>query len=195
MPIDKSSPWGETVDLPPNVPAFSDESHLSKELTSTGPFTVRMEGGDFVSITGGSSSPGSRVRRYSCDAVEIQGSERTWWSIGTVELRRKRLRLLGGFMIVSNIGQRDRERYSSRSHPNDAKFELLDASTGLTIRERLILARRLKSGGDIRHPQVRQLQASEYFSDRRFHVFIDGTYRGRFVAKIEIRPDLLVVHV
>ena len=195
MPIDKSSPWGETVDLPPNIPTFSDEPHLSRNLTTSGPFTIRMESGDFVAITGGSSQPGTSVRRYSCDVLEVQGSERTWWSIGTIELRRRRLRLLGGFVIVSNIGQRSSEQYSSRSHPNDAKFELLDASLGLTMRERFMLARRLKSGSDISHPQVKQRQDSQYIADRRLHVFIDGTYRGRFVARIELRPDLLTVHV
>ena len=195
MPIDKSSPWGETVDLPPNVPAFSDESDLSETMTSHGPFSIRMEGGDFVAITGGASPPGTLVRRYSCDALEVRGSGRTWWSIGTVEFRRRRFRFLGGFVIVSNIGQRGSEQYSSRSHPNDAKFELIDASAGLTMRERFMLARRLKSGGDISHPRVKRRQDHQFVSDRRFHVFVDGTYRGRFVARIEIRPDMLYVHV
>lgn len=195
MPIDKSSPWGETVDLPPNVPTFTDESDLSLKMTSVGPFSIRMEGGDFVVITGGTSQPGTLVRRYPCDVLEVQGGERTWWSIGTVELRRRRLRLLGGFVIVSNIGQRGGEQYSSRSHPNDAKFEVVDAAAGLTMRERYVLDRRLKSGGDISHPRVKQRQDNQFVSDRRFHVFVDGTYRGRFVAKIEIRPDLLNIHV
>ncbi|MEN9300444.1 MAG: hypothetical protein RLZZ254_225 [Actinomycetota bacterium] len=195
MPIDKSSTWGETVELPPNVPTFSDESDLSLKMTSNGPFSIRMVGGDFVAITGGASQPGTLVRRYSCDALEVQGSDRNWWSIGTVELRRRRLRLLGGFVIVSNIGQRGSEQYSSRSHPNDAKFELVDASAGLTLRERFMLAQRLKSGADISHPRVKRRQDNQFVSDGRFHVFVDGTYRGRFVVTIEIRPDLLNVHV
>ena len=42
---------------------------------------------------------------------------------------------------------------------------------------------------------VKQRQDSQYIADRRLHVFIDGTYRGRFVARIELRGDLLTVHV
>lgn len=195
MPIDESRPWGEVVDAVQDMVTFDRESTLSGVLSEAGPRNVRMGGGDFVDVTGGPSNLAGRVRRYPCDVLHVAGGATPLFSIGTIELRKRRWRILGGFMIATNIGRRGSEVYSSRAHPNDGKFEVIDALNGLTPRELLTLSRRLSTGGDIGHPRVRQRQATNFLAPEPLHVFVDGVHRGRFTARIDIRADFLVVHV
>jgi len=195
MPIDKSRPWGEIARLPAGLPVFPSEEALSNMLSHAGPREVRMSAGEFAEVTGGRSATSGEARRYPCDVLEVRAGHLTWWSIGTVELRRRRRRALGGFVIVSNLGQRSGERYSSRAHPNDGKFEIVDALNGLSSRERLMLSRRLSTGGDLSHPRVQQRQSTSYRAGQPLHLFIDGEYRGRHTVEVTLHADALTVYV
>lgn len=195
MPIDKSHPWGEVVSLTTDVPVFRSEAELSFVLSPSGPSEARMSGGDFVEVTGGTSANDREVRRYVSDVLEVRADDLSWWTVGTVEARSRRWRMLGGFVVASNLGQRAGERYSTRTHPNDGKFEVVDALDGLSTRERLTLIRRLATGGDISHPRVRQRQIDTYHAPRPLHLFVDGHYRGRHSVTITLHPDALVVYV
>jgi hypothetical protein len=199
MPIDKSTPWGEQVPVSPEgttgLPTFVDERAVSEALSAARHTEIRLTGGDFVEITGGIAPGRETSRRYPCDALEIRGLDSTSRSIGTVELRRRRRRISGGFVILSNLGVRGSERYSSRAHPNDGKFEVVDALDGLTWRERMTLARRFSRGGDFSHPRVKQRQTTSYTSQVPLHVFVDGVYRGRKAVTVEILLDFLWIHV
>ena len=200
MPIDKSAPWGEELPLPystrETLPRFRDERALSKMLTASGPSEVRLTGGEFLILTGGQATKVSGPsRRYPCDALEIRGLDSETWTIGTVELRRRRRRLFGGFVVLSNLGVCRGERYSARAHPNDGKFEVVDALNGLSWRERLVLSHRFTSGADFSHPHIRQKQVTMYQSQAPLHVFVDGSYRGKRAVEIEIRPDFLWIQV
>lgn len=195
MPIDKSSPWGEIVSPPTTLPSFSDERDLSATLSGSGPRTLLLEGGDFVSLTGGQQDSTGKRRRYRCDVLEVRGLEQPRWTIGTVELRRRRSRFFGGFAVVTNLGVRNGERYSLRAHPNDAKFELIDALDGLTWRERMVLSKRFVSGDDLGHPLIKQRQESTYCPTDQFHVYVDGAYCGRAQVEIAIHPDFVEIYV
>jgi len=199
MPIDKSSPWGEEVTSSGSefaaLPTCGDEQALARMLTPTSPPEVRMTGGDFVDLTGGVAAVSGATRRYPCDVLEVRGPNMMKRTIGTVELRRRRSRVFGGFLILSNLGVRGAEHYSARAHPNDGKFEVVDALGGLTWRERVMLSRRFTRGGDFSHPLVRQKQATSHSSQVPLHVYVDGVYCGRGAVEVEIRPDFLWIRV
>lgn len=199
MPIDKSTPWGEEVPTAASEfissNTFGNERELSTFLSKTRISEIRMTGGDFVRLTGGAGTVSGKHRRYRSDVLEVRGHDSATWTIGTVELRRRKHRLFGGFVIISNLGERGTESYSSRAHPNDGRFEIIEALDGLSWRERFTLSKRFSSGGDLSHPSVRQRQATQYSSKSPLHVFVDGKYLGRKVVEIEIHPDLLWIHV
>ena len=199
MPIDKSTQWGEHVPVDASkseaLPTFRDERAISSTLTASRGQQIHMTGGDFVDLTGGVTTGQDAARRYPCDALEIRGLDSPKWSIGTIELRRRRRRLFGGFMILSNLGVRGIERYSFRAHPNDGKFEIVDALDGLSWRERMALSRRFSRGSDFAHPLVKQKQATSYASHVPLHVYVDGVYCGRRAVEVVILPDFLWIHV
>jgi hypothetical protein len=200
MPIDKSAHWGEELPLQDSTGEtllrFRDERALSTVLTTSGPSEVRLTGGEFVVLTGGQATEASGPsRRYPCDALEIRGLDSGVWTIGTIELRRRRWRLFGGFVVLSNLGASGGERYSARAHPNDGKFEVVEALDGLSWRERLVLSRRFTTGADFSHPHIRQKQVTAYRSQAPLHVFVDGSYHGKRAVEIEIRADFLWIQV
>ena len=195
MPIDNSTPWGELSSPPPSLPIFNNEHDLSSVLSNLGPTKLQLREGDFVALTGGRHEGVGKKRKYRCDVLEVRGLEPPRWTIGTIELRRRKQRILGGFCIVTNLGTREGDRYSVRSHPNDGKFELIEALDGLTWRERMTLSRRFARGGDLAHPLVKQRQEISYEPRESLHVFVDGVYCGRHRVEIAIHPDFLEIYI
>jgi hypothetical protein len=102
-----------------------------------------------------------------------------------------------GVVYVSNLGQVADGSVSDRSHPNDGRFELLDAQNGLTIRDLLALRHRVKRGQPVAHDGVQRRSVSHaQWTASRMWVRVDGD-RPFSCSSFEvfIRPDAVEVFV
>lgn len=201
MTIRKHQIWGESGTLDPDgvvvhgdaeAAAVLDEArHAGQTLPMLG-----LLGGDLCRTMGGSGSAarlqGPDARRYPVDlgVAVADGVEHLF--VAHVLVRRPlwRGRVLAA-MNAQFIGSWD---LGPRSHPNDGRLDVTDAS--LNLSDKFAARRRLPSGTHVPHPDitVRRIAQATYTFEPAAQLHVDGVRRGR-VEHLELRvePDAFTV--
>ena len=203
MPIEPGGHWGETVAHREDLVPFHDEVDLGQFLSSSATerqVTVALTAGRFVDVTGGPHRDVTTMRRYRSDVLDYHACgrhARHGSTIGSISILTRSSSGKLGQIYVSNLGQFDGGVVSDRSHPNDGRFEVLDAHEGLAIRDLLTFRRRVRHGLAIDHQRIRRRSVDRAeWTDLRMWVSVDGA-RPFSCTKIavSIRPDAAEIFV
>lgn len=203
MPIEPGSPWGESVAKRDDLERFHDERSLGRFLSERATddhVCVTLDQGRFVELTGGTHSDHSTMRRYGCDVLDYVTSgrrERHGSTIGSISIVVRASTFRFGHVRISNLGTSTDGPVADRSHPNDGRFEVLDAHEGLSIRDLLAFRHRSRRGLPISHREIhRRSVARGEWSGQRMWVSVDGA-RPFSCSRIivTIRPDALKIYV
>lgn len=158
MTIQRGREWGEEVDYSvidrDRRWAVGGDVEFVEHVNSasTSPFAIVH--GDLFKFLGSppSAVDSKRVRRLPIDVLEVRMIDRrgtTHRLLTTslvVRLPRMRGGILRGTMVaIDNCGQFRGSSFSSRSHPNDGKFEMITMTEG-SFRDRLVALSRMKQG-------------------------------------------------
>lgn len=203
MPIEPGSPWGVTVDKRDDLVRFHDERSLGRYLSERAAdehLHVILDRGRFVDLTGGPHSDSSTMRRYSCDVLDYDATGRKGRhgsTIGSISIFVQVSTFRFGHVRISNVATNNGGPVSDPSHPNDGRFDVLDAHDGLSIRDLLIFRFRHQRGLPIRHPAIQRRSVTRgEWTGRRMWASVDGA-RPFACSRIivTIRPDALEIYV
>lgn len=202
MTIRKGEDWGEVRPVPADAPVVSSDPALAQLVAdrageSTGELVVGLTGGDLYRTLGGR---GDVTRRLGTEHVVVPVD------VATVRIDGGRPIVFvahvvargplwaGPTVIVMNAQWMGERRLAPRGHPGDGRLDITEGS--LPLRERIIAARRARTGDHLPHPALRSSRVATYSVDldRRRRIFVDGLEiaTGRRLA-IAMAPE--PVHV
>jgi hypothetical protein len=168
---------------------------------------IGLLGGDLMRTIGGSGDEarlagGHAVPHLPVDAVRVVRDDgaaitafahvvarRPWWRGGWWR---------GPVTALMNAQFHGVYDVAPRSHPNDAKVDLVAADPAMTFGQRRQARRRMRLGTHVPHPQitVRQLSAGEVDLRSRCALWVDGRRWGSATRlAVEVLPDAAVVCV
>jgi hypothetical protein len=179
--IGKGHGWGERVARPDDLRIVADDADLAAALTDPDGGAVGLAGGD-LHATLGAPAAGDRAQltKVPIDLVEVRLDDhdpvvacahvvahRPWWRGGW---------LRGRLLIAMNaefLGPRD---LAPRGHPNDGRIEVIECDESMSIRQRLVAARRSRRAAHLPHPalRTRSIRHARWDFDRPHVVRIDG---------------------
>jgi hypothetical protein len=208
--ISKGQDWGEPATCPGDVRVVRDNVGLFR-LLATGDglpradeATVGLAGGDLARTVGAPDDParfrpGSRVsvatvdlgvarhdagvHTFAAHAV-LHGRwwEGSWWR--------------GPIVAVMNAQFIGRWDVASRSHPNDGWLDVTELDSSMSLRQRVLAARRLPTAGHVPHPDIRtrRVRRGEWAFERPMPLWLDGEPVGATRnLEITVVPDALPV--
>lgn len=184
MTIEKGAAWGETVGRPDDLEIAVDDADLARRLHAGGR-SVGVASGD-VFTTLGARPVGDRteVQRLPIDLLEVSldGSEPVP-AVAHVLFRRPWYR--GGWFAGDVIAVMNAEfvrglDLAPRGHPNDGRAEVVTVSGRSSLRERLAIRRRARTGTHLPHPAIatQSVRSRSWVFDRPHVVIVDGRRRG-----------------
>lgn len=198
MTIRKGEPWGQVVRRPRDLVVVDDDAALADRLVASGSdASVAVSRGDVWRTVGGREVDGrSELQRLPLDLVRIRLDDGTehhavahvvarspWWRGGF---------LRGPVTLVMNaewLGELD---VAPRGHPNDGRVETFRLDPGTTLRQRLAIRRRMRSGTHLPHPAIATGSVREATVDhgRPMVVVADGRRVGRARrVDVTVLPD------
>ena len=208
MTIKPTQGWGRTVERPANLVTVTDDATLASHLAALrGDPTlppIAVSGGDLARTVGGAERPsGPTVNELPIDLLTVRLGGRAdpvtacahvvarspWW-------RGSWWR--GPVLVVMNAEFLGSFDVAPRGHPNDGRVEVLEASTDLTLRQRLAARKRLRTATHIPHPTIatRSVRQASWTFPRPMAIAIDGRRHGRTrTIDVTVTPDAAIVHV
>jgi hypothetical protein len=102
----------------------------------------------------------------------------------------------GRLLAAMNAQFRGDWNVAPRSHPNDGRLDVLDATHGLG--DRFKARSRLRHGSHVPHPRIRErrVDAVQFDLERPVAVWLDGELVGRARRlSIRVEPDALTCYV
>lgn len=187
MTISKGAPWGEPFggDTPPVARTDADVARL----VAAGHLRVALAGGDLHRTVGGAGRFAT-IAPIDLGYALVDGVEHCF----AAHLVARRRWWPGRIVAVMNaefIGDRD---VAPRSHPNDGRLDVLDAT--LSFADRWKAYRRLRTGLHVPHPRIDERRVKELTVSfaAPIPVWIDGTNIGE-ATEIVVRcePDKIEV--
>jgi hypothetical protein len=189
MTIRRGEPWGTQVARPPDLLVAGGNAELA-DLAARRPHDdVSVCAGDVHRSLG---APGlrSEAQRLPMDLLVVSIDGRTTTAAAHVVARRSWWR--GTIVAVMNVDHCGAWIVAPRAHPNDGRFDIVEVTAAMSIRDRVMARRRMPSGSHVPHPAISVTTST---SQRwRFHhptrISIDGSDAGRCrELEITIRPD------
>ena len=202
MTIRPGEEWGSEVPRPGDLRVARDDAELAALLTDGSGAPTGVAAGDlFRTIGARPIGDRSVLRQLSLDLVRVtvDGGEPVA-SVAHVVIRAPTA--VGSWwrgpvtavMNAEFIGTWD---VAPRGHPNDGRVEVFEIDASMSIRQRLAVARRMRSASHLPHPLIsrRSVRSAAIEHDRPMDVIVDGVRRcrGRHVA-IEVEPDAATLH-
>lgn len=191
MTIEKGKDWGEAIVVPDNLVVC----HTDAEVAGTSTVCV-VVAGDLFRCLGSprAPQPGSPGRMLPVDGLSVTIDHGTQcWALSTVEVGTWWSR--APYVCVSNTGFVGDRNLTPRSHPNDGRFEVVTLTASL--RQRMQIDRRSRSGTHLPHPQITVSPAQEWtFSrtSRSQQLRIDGAVVDAWThVSVTIAPDHFAV--
>ncbi|MEN9801197.1 MAG: hypothetical protein RLZ37_322 [Actinomycetota bacterium] len=205
MVVRRGQNWGSIGTPPPSTPFARDDAHAG-QLIEQGVREFILASGDLARTLGASfPSPGCSYRRLPIDLVRVcvvdsRGLSTHQLSMSHCLIHR---RLLGGGLLRGRITAICNSQYlhgrdiAPRGHPNDGKIEVVEFSGDLSIRQRLLVLKRMKTGDHLPHPLIQFRQISDQTTlNAKGIVVLDGCRIGsRIVRYVEPLRDEVVVWV
>ncbi len=200
MTIRRGQDWGAPGEVPTGTAVAEDDAGLFVLLNSPDPpQTVAVCAGDLARTVSASSDPqhygtGNTVVIAPLDLLEVEYDGGAAVCVSHVVARRSWL--WGTVLVVANAQFLGRWDIAPRSHPNDGRFDATEVSVSMSVRQRLIAARRLPTGSHLPHPDLIQQRStsSEWTFARPLTLWLDGVRVGRTKAlRVRVVPDALTV--
>ena len=203
MVVRRGHNWGSVGSPDPSLPVACDDTHAS-QLIERGCKEFILASGDMARTVGASPpSPSSSYRRLPIDLVTIgmidsRGHTSTLLSMSHCLIRQPCASggiLRGSITVICNAQFLRGRDIAPRGHPNDAKIEVVEFSHDLSLRQRLLVLQKMRTGDHLPHPaiHVRQISGQTKIGVKGT-VVIDGRRLGtRTVEYIEPITDGVVI--
>lgn len=167
MTIRKGEEWGKHSTVPTSFVIAEDDKDAATQPSGI-PFAL-IRGDMFVAL----GSPRLPVHGASCMIVDIDAlvcdisytnghhdsiqafshvSIGSWWK--------------GPHTILSNSGFLRGRNIAPRSHPNDGEFDVIELSSDMALKQRILAYRRTQTGTHVPHPQISMKRAREFSCER-----------------------------
>jgi hypothetical protein len=193
--IRKGEEWGSPAPRPTNLLVAGGDRELAELVAREPDGAYGVNGGDlFLSL----GSPPDRVdmQRLPLDAllVRLDGREPII-AVAHVVARHDWWR--GPIVIVANCGFVRGLNAAPRAHPNDGRFDVIEVSPRMSLRQRLHAHRRARSGTHLPHPDLvaGTARSQEWDLPRPFDVYVDGVAAGRCRRlAVEMSPDHFAIY-
>jgi hypothetical protein len=197
--IRRGEEWGTTVPRPPDLVVLTSDAALAEHVAAGNESSCTVAGGDIHRSLG---SPDERdpVQRLPMDALEVELDGRPLLAVAHVVVRMPgRLGWWRGpLLAVMNTDHVGEWNVAPRAHPDDGRFDVVEVSPAMRLRDRWQARGRLAQGTHVPHPDitVRTADAAEWAFDRPRLVVVDGVARGT-VSRLAVRlsPDRFAIHV
>lgn len=195
MTIRRGEPWGTGAVVPEDVVMVRGDSALA----SIDDKVAIVLSGDVHDALG---RPVVRAVGEACTLVDIDAISCTIEHLdGSVEERLVASSVEAGswfrprsrFVCVSNAGLVGGLNLAPRAHPNDARFDVLEISGPMTLRQRIVARRRARTGTHFPHPNVTVTQETSFVlrrESRKERLALDGAIiSGWKSVEMRIVPD------
>lgn len=154
-----------------------------------------IRGGDLHRSLG-APPPRETTQQLPLDALRVRCDDVEWLAVAHVVVRDSWWR--GPLLAVLNCAYVGHWNVSPRAHPNDGRFDVVEVTADMSVRQRLQARRRLPLGAHLPHPNItaRTAESQTWSFGAPRHVFVDGLGLGRVVRlTIEISPDHFSIHI
>jgi hypothetical protein len=205
MVVRRGQSWGRIGTPPPSTPIARDDAHAG-QLVEKGVREIILASGDLARTLGASlPSPDCSYRRLPIDlfricVVDSRGFSTHRLSMSHCLIHRRFLDgglLRGRITAICNSQYMQGRDIAPRGHPNDGRIEVVEFSGELSIRQRLLVLKRMKTGDHLPHPLIRFRQISDQtiLNAKGIVVLDDRRIGSRIVRYVEPLPDEVVVWV
>lgn len=159
---------------------------------------VRLVAGDLARTAGGGGAGrfDGDVAFVPVDLIRVESPERVDWCVSHVVARRSWWR--GQVRMAMNAQFLDGRDVAPRGHPNDGRMDLVEIDSSMPVRQRLIAARRARTGSYLPHPSIRTRSSGEvtWMCERPTSIYVDGrrwTMSGQ--VRLVVEPDAFWLYV
>lgn len=199
MTIRKGEEWGERVgvDAVARCPVATRDSMVAEHPAGT-----VLQGGDLALTLGvvPARQHTSEWQRLPLDLLDITWLDRrgqthrataaAWITVGSFHR--------GTFVVLANSSFVRGRRVFPRSHPNDGRFEVLEVSGQMSLRQRFAALRRVRTDSHLPHPYLvtRSTVSFREATATARRLVVDGRKVGSArEITVEVRPDAGITHV
>jgi hypothetical protein len=193
--IRKGEPWGAPAARPADLVFAGSDAELAQLVAGDAGGAYGLDGGDLHRSLG---RPPRRepMQRLPMDALRVRLDDVEWLAVAHVVARDGWWR--GPLLGVLNCAYVGDWNAAPRAHPNDGRFDVVEVSAAMSLRQRFQARRRLPLGIHVPHPQiaVRTAESAVWNFDAPRDVYVDGVGRGRVTRlEIAISPDHFAIHM
>lgn len=153
--IRRGETWGQDTVMPVAVVEASSDALLARAPSS---LPVFVSAGDIARSIGNPSRPSPGA---TCTEVAIDAMQCTIHRTGSAELITHAASSVvigqlwrGRHIIVSNAGWVRDSNVAPRAHPNDGIVEMMTLSEHMSLRQRFLASRKMRTGTHIPHPDI-----------------------------------------
>ena len=198
MTIRKGEEWGSPVTSLTNLVVAASDAELAQLVARDTETAYGLSGGDLHRSVGAPARrvAGHEVRMLPLDALHVRIDDQDIVAVAHVIARNGWWR--GPLLAVLNCPYVGAWNAAPRAHPNDGRFDVVEVSAAMSIRQRLQARRRLPLGAHVPHPEIamRTGETSVWTFERPRDVYVDGVQRGRATRlEITICPDHFSIHI
>jgi YegS C-terminal NAD kinase beta sandwich-like domain len=192
--IRKGESWGAPAARPADLVLAGSDAELAQLVARDAGGAYGLGGGDLHRSLG-APPPREPMQRLPMDALRVRLDGDEWLAVAHVVARDGWWR--GPLLGVLNCAYVGDWNAAPRAHPNDGRFDVVEVSAAMSVRQRLQARRRLALGTHVPHPQiaVRTAESAVWSFGAPRDVYVDGVRRGRATRlEIAISPDHFSIH-
>lgn len=196
MTIRKGEAWGTSVDRPLGLRVVNSDAELAQLVGIDADGAYGVAAGDLHRTVGAPTADGDRLHRLPIDLLDVTTESSDHVAVAHVVIRRGWWR--GPIVAICNVDHVGRWNVAPRAHPNDGRFDVVEVSDSMSVRDRWEARRRLPTGTHVPHPAIASRTATEWAwtGTSGAGVWVDGVCIGdRRSVRISIRPDAAAIHV
>ena len=195
MTIRKGEEWGTAVSHPVSLVVAAGDAELAQLVTDDPAGAFGVSGGDLHHSLG---APPARteMRLLPLDALLVRVDDEDMLAVAHVVARNSWWR--GPLLAILNCGDIGTWNVAPRAHPNDGRFDVVEVSAAMSLRQRRQARRRLPLGTHVPHPAITTRTAAHgvWTFDSPRHIAVDGVPRGRATRlEITLSPDHFSIHI
>ncbi len=195
MTIRKGEEGGTAVPQPASLTIAAGDAELAQLVADDRAGSFGVSGGDLHHSLG---APPRRqeLRRLPLDALLVRIDNMEMLAVAHVVARNSWWR--GPLLAVLNCSTLRTWNVAPRAHPNDGRFDVVEVSATMSLRQRWQARRRLPLGTHVPHPGIATSTADHgaWTFETPRDIEVDGVRRGR-AARLEITllPDHFSIHI
>jgi hypothetical protein len=204
--IRRGEDWGRVGRAPADLGWFERDGDAAAAYHD-GVREIGLRGGDLARTLGvgpETATSAEATMSFPIDAVELTSSDgRRTVAMAHVVVRSRRWGWWRGpISVVMNAQFIGRADVAPRGHPNDGRADVLEVEGSMSIRQRILAARRLPNGAHVPHPLVRTRSVSKLslVVPPSAKVEVDGRpwihgSSSEITIDVDVVPDALLVWI